>query len=96
MFFICINYNNAVVLLLFFSFLFCRLCRPLTLSEKVLYSHLDDPMGEVCSAVLLLLRSGVFMVFIIFSPFGMNGVCVCVWGGGCMCMLVCVCVWMHV
>jgi aconitate hydratase len=25
---------------------FCRLKRPLTLSEKVLYSHLDDPVHE--------------------------------------------------
>ena len=44
----------------------------------MLYSHLDDPMGEVCSALLLLLRSGVFIAFIIFSP---SGMCVC-WGGG--------------
>ena len=27
--------------------LFCRLNRPLTLSEKILYSHLDDPANQV-------------------------------------------------
>lgn len=25
---------------------FCRLKRPLTLSEKILYGHLDDPHGQ--------------------------------------------------
>lgn len=29
-----------------FSFLLSRLSRPLTLSEKILYSHLDDPKGQ--------------------------------------------------
>lgn len=26
-----------------------RLGRPLTLSEKILYGHLDDPKNQVCS-----------------------------------------------
>jgi hypothetical protein len=56
-----------------------RLKRPLTLSEKILYGHLDDPHGQDINrgTSYLKLRPDVRIPFVHFSPYIYKDIAAC-------------------